>query len=690
MSRPDLYLNSDQQVPDITSKEADLRGWLGLGGDAEKVHATSIFYKKPDEDPLEQSCFADTSRLNELDWACDIDWFDEDSSWRGWIPICPDDPPLAPWFMKMDVLMETIERDRALLFEPSRAVDYKRDYFCTNELVTSVSTLHSGATSNNLPPAFDISPIDDLYDASHTLQAFGASVKRAILDRLGWLRWWKAVMPDLESEIPETLYKQLLQLTDKNYESRGYLIDINRMWQQANFAFWIHHQIPIYYLWGAEERLEERYSKLNPKLIAADTGTDGNKIVINDIPIDDGWLRAAASTWKYDDFMQRRDASPIKDHLSYESDSRFFVIDFQGWGRRELSIAADPARYAARFHFLVHDEKGYHVSVVIFWRWRKRAGYEDGDETKQGNMDTQDHRDLWTLRELYRDEYTPKKNRQYDEETGLPITPMPPIFKAWTIPDSFYPPSPPVDKRVQVPTPTGSSDSYVALPSLLSRLSIFPEPLSPASNDRANQLQQRGRPFSRNVRDFVSSTPRLLNRLSSRSRSPRNIIGPLARNLPPRGTEFRTELHESMSIFTYLESTFSLLNPEAWNYNFINQGILVVRDKRVEARMRYYASCVPTIRHIRQVLRVALEHRQAFQIGVKVRDFHFFPDRPRLGASSIMIAAQYSTDYQEPPLVYHSPAAFMALYSGRMADLLTRPHARAFIGLGGACSWVAH
>jgi hypothetical protein len=119
------------------------------------------------------------------------------------------------------------------------------------------------------------------------------------------------------------------------------------MWQQANFAFWIHHQIPIYYLWGAEERLEERYSKLNPKLIAADTGTDGNKIVINNIPIDDGWLRAAASTWKYDDFMQRRDASPIKDHLSYESDSRFFVIDFQGWGRRELSIAADPARYAA-------------------------------------------------------------------------------------------------------------------------------------------------------------------------------------------------------------------------------------------------------------------------------------------------------------------------------------------------------
>jgi len=154
--------------------------------------------------------------------------------------------------------------------------------------------------------------------------------------------------------------------------------------------------------------------------------------------------------------------------------------------------------------------------------------------------------------------------------------------------------------------------------------------------------------------------------------------------------EFRNQLRESISTFTYLESTFSLPNPEAWNYNLLNHGFLIVTDKRVEVRMRYYASCIPTIRHIRQVLRIALKHHQAFQVGIKVTDFHFFPVRLHIGTNSVMIAAQYSTDYTEPPLVYHSPAAFMALYTGRMADLLSRPHARAFIGLGGACSWVAH
>jgi len=105
--------------------------------------------------------------------------------------------------------------------------------------------------------------------------------------------------------------------------------------------------------------------------------------------------------------------------------------------------------------------------------------------------------------------------------------------------------------------------------------------------------------------------------------------------------------------------------------------------------MCYFASCFLSSRHIQQVLTIAVEHRQAFQIGVKVSDFHHFPAHMRSGTNSAMIAAQYSSDFVEPPLVYNSLASFIALYSGRMADLLSRPHARAFIGLGGACSWVA-
>jgi len=231
--------------------------------------------------------------------------------------------------------------------------------------------------------------------------------------------------------------------------------------------------------------------------------------------------------------MQQKGALPIEHHLSYESDSRFFIIDFQGWGRRELPIAADPAFYGARYYFLVRDESDSSTSAVIFWQWRRRAEFIERDGVRLAGIRTEDCQDPQILREIYRDGYAPRRDCQYDEETGLPIVPKLCPSKVWTVPESFYPPFPPLDKHVQVPSPANSSGSNRTLPSLLSRLSVaLPEPQSPTSGNEKVSLEMRGRPFSWNARDFVSSTPRLLTRLSSHSRSPRNTIGPLARNQP--------------------------------------------------------------------------------------------------------------------------------------------------------------
>ncbi|PPQ82123.1 hypothetical protein CVT26_008868 [Gymnopilus dilepis] len=41
------------------------------------------------------------------------------------------------------------------------------------------------------------------------------------------------------------------------------------------------------------------------------------------------------------------------------------------------------------------------------------------------------------------------------------------------------------------------------------------------------------------------------------------------------------------------------------------------------------------------------------------------------------------------PLKYESPTKFVAAYRARVTEILGRPHARAFIGLGGAASWLA-
>jgi hypothetical protein len=281
--------------------------------------------------------------------------------------------------MKMDKPMATIERDGGLLFEPSGAVNCKRDFFTMDELVTSVSTLHPHNITNSLPPSFDIGPIDDIYGTSDTLQAFGASIKRAVLDRLGWLRWWKAAILYPESEIPGTLYDQVRHLTDKDYESRGYLVDIHQTWRQVNLAFWVHHQIPIYYLWGAEERLDERYSKLNPKLIAADTGTDGNKIVINYIPIDDGWLRAAASTWKYDDFMQRETPCPSKITYPTKATAVSSLSTSKDGDAGNCQWPLTQPSYTARYYFLGTRREGL-LSIGGHLLVMEEEGWSEGSQ----------------------------------------------------------------------------------------------------------------------------------------------------------------------------------------------------------------------------------------------------------------------------------------------------------------------
>jgi len=82
MSPPELYVTNEGRVPDVSSGEPDCKGWIGLGGDASKVQSSCIFYKdKSDRNTTNPSISERNGRLKELDWACDIDWFDEDYPW---------------------------------------------------------------------------------------------------------------------------------------------------------------------------------------------------------------------------------------------------------------------------------------------------------------------------------------------------------------------------------------------------------------------------------------------------------------------------------------------------------------------------------------------------------------------------------------------------------------------------------
>ena len=107
--------------------------------------------------------------------------------------------------------------------------------------------------------------------------------------------------------------------------------------------------------------------------------------------------------------------------------------------------------------------------------------------------------------------------------------------------------------------------------------------------------------------------------------------------------------------------------------------------------MRYYASCRPGISNIRQVTDIAIVHRLEFALAIRVSDMNLFVPDEISGLDRIGIKALYQPGFAEPSFSYTkgTPAVFANTYLAKINDILRRPHARAFIGMGGTYSWIA-
>jgi hypothetical protein len=185
---------------------------------------------------------------------------------------------------------------------------------------------------------------------------------------------------------------------------------------------------------------------------------------------------------------------------------------------------------------------------------------------------------------------------------------------------------------------------------------------------------------------------RSLSCCGGRSVSPRRPAV-LAGDVEPRRRPFEL-LRKTMSGYlnhiSYRYRLFTIPDPTAWHPLLFSKGVLILPDKRSEIRMRILAMCLnSTPQFMRQVLETAIKHRLTFRIGVKMADLiHFSPQdtslTDRVGTSYL-----YELNYQEQSFIYTSTPAFVAAYIARLLELLKRPHAPAFIGLGGPYSWTA-
>jgi hypothetical protein len=144
---------------------------------------------------------------------------------------------------------------------------------------------------------------------------------------------------------------------------------------------------------------------------------------------------------------------------------------------------------------------------------------------------------------------------------------------------------------------------------------------------------------------------------------------------------FRDTFCELAGKLTYTERIFPQIDESSWNGQFLVSGYLHVPDWRAQIRMNFFANCMDSINHIHSILSIAIEHKLNFQVGIRVSDFHLFNAEPLSVVDQRLLKAMYKPGFVEAPLVYTLPSAFLNAYIGKVADILRRPHARAFIAV---------
>lgn len=153
---------------------------------------------------------------------------------------------------------------------------------------------------------------------------------------------------------------------------------------------------------------------------------------------------------------------------------------------------------------------------------------------------------------------------------------------------------------------------------------------------------------------------------------------------------FRRKLRDIGHIISHNDRQESLPISLSWNPLLLQKGVLLVSEIRSEVRIRYFAnSFTHDIRHVGPLFKLAIERRLAFRIAVKEADLKFFTPRSLSHAERVNGNYLYGPNFADPPLEFKSAEIYAATYIARVGELLKRPHAAAFIGAGGACSWIA-
>ncbi|PPQ82124.1 LOW QUALITY PROTEIN: hypothetical protein CVT26_008869 [Gymnopilus dilepis] len=428
MAVSELFTDGEGRVPVFQSREINDQTWVTLGGDLDRLPSYVSGRPVPQDDSMApESDKTFRGRLRTIKEVHLPDWYEPLFHWRA---FWPTDPLGSGELRRLFLDDSSVPADPSY---PPNTITPRTDVKdCYKDLYGQINRVVEDAGWRIIPCApktlwsfknpWDL---DKPFESMAAMQKAAAEVKLQLLEGIAWMRWLHAVLPQIYKHSAFlTVKDDFLKSCLPDLPSRGVVINLTKDWREISVGFWLSAKVPVYYPWRLEERVEARFAKLSPILLS--THSSEEHVALDEIDNKGNWEEIANQSAEHDEFFQLKDPGFESIYETFEMgpSTEFFVIDFEGWGRRALLATLEISDYRNALHFRI-DSDGFDNSVT-FWRWRPRDRalalrlHSHMDNLHNGNP-------LRVIRELWKDFLAPRAGQVYDLESGflLDTPPLP-------------------------------------------------------------------------------------------------------------------------------------------------------------------------------------------------------------------------------------------------------------------------
>lgn len=667
--------------------------------------------------------------LLKYEWTKSALWFEQLHAWEAWIPKDAADT----WdpYVDLGKSVNPLKVEGKTLYTvPPTWAHHARTRILELQrcCLTIRQTSHYGKKSP-LPYFINFKILSREYDNELDVEIVAAAAKRCILDGRGFLSWWMLSTHNWTEGLDMETVELMASLDLLNRTRRGVIINLPTDWRMVNIGNLVAHDIPVYYPWTAEEANNPRFSRFNPGFLQyyheflASTD-DLEEVSVEDVP---GLLAHYPSVLKYDDFGQayqqdwdKSQSGPLVPGRVYHP----FIMDFEEWKPRPIISPVEAELCEKRYHYRILN--GPPENIKLFWRFRpSEIEMDDGASIVFEN----DEVTVSNTRETYRSRYAPLPGQVYDIETGKEVGRVHAVQEGSSLvsphdtnhrhdePDAMIVD----DQESTVSGPSTSNGSlgrpYERRASNKRKKAKRPKPYSGVGPSQAKGKTAKSSDLRRleaNLGDELAVS-RWVARMSD-STLPGTLS--LAERLGVHAPSVTSSLDSSERIAQHAEEERRSMSWEGvsqrlkgwipkfivpseisdvcavpascrWNNLLFERGILIIPKLQVAVMMRLLANTTPGCNSIQKALTLAIEHGFEFQIYIRQVDVALF--RPTiLSPMDYSASVYYAVGFQNPELTFGSGGEELyGRYKARVMDVLRRPHARAFVGLGGPLSWIA-